>query len=167
MWGYGRFSDLLMHLARIILIMVVGHYVDDFTGIEKVRTAMFAFESFEEVNEILGATMKRTKRAPPVRALPHLGVILEMGPDFVSVSPTPNRRQKIRSVGQKHLVANTVAHGCWQPCWKSNFLQPVMHGTGGPCRILTSICSSSRQPSCYNRERLTPSSVRYYCEDRY
>ena len=47
-WSYGRFSDLLMHSARIILIMVVGHYVDDFTGIENAHTAMSAFESFEE-----------------------------------------------------------------------------------------------------------------------
>ena len=53
--------------------------------------------------------MKRAKRAPPVRALPLLGVILEMGPDIVSVSPTPNRRHKLRSVCQKHLVASTLS----------------------------------------------------------
>ena len=57
-WVYGRFSDLLMHSVRTIFIMVVGHYVDDFTGIENARTAMTAFESFQEFNEILGATMK-------------------------------------------------------------------------------------------------------------
>ena len=89
--------------------MVVGHYVDDFTGIENAHTAMSAFESFEEFNEILGATMKRAKRAPPVRALPLLGVILELGPDMVSVSPTPNRRHKLRSLCQKYLVANTLS----------------------------------------------------------
>ena len=53
-WGYGRSSDLLMHLARIILIMVVGHYVDDFTGIENAHTAMSAFESFEKFTSSMG-----------------------------------------------------------------------------------------------------------------
>ena len=99
----------LMAASFAFAIMVVGHYVDDFTGIENAHTAMSAFESFEEFNEILGATMKRAKRAPHVRAPPLLGVILELGPDMVSVSPTPNRRHKLRSLCQKYLVPNTLS----------------------------------------------------------
>ena len=38
-WGYGRLSDLFVHLARCLLAIPALHYVDGFGGVERSASA--------------------------------------------------------------------------------------------------------------------------------
>ena len=40
-WEYGRVSDFLMYVGRLLLSAAILHYVDDFHGIEPEGTARF------------------------------------------------------------------------------------------------------------------------------
>ena len=62
-WGYGRLSDLLVHLARSLLAIPALHYVDDFGGVECSASAPSALSAFKDVNTYLGYVMKKTEAA--------------------------------------------------------------------------------------------------------
>ena len=108
-WEYGRVSDFLMHLERLLLSAAIFHYVDDFHGIEPEGTALSAFEGFEELNGLLGCVMKRSKRSPPAANQSLLGVQLDVSSSYAIVAPTERRRAKLAQLAQKHLDSSKLS----------------------------------------------------------
>ena len=67
-WGFSRCGDALAFLAQRALFCTVGHYVDDFIGMEASATVRSSFESFfTAMFRTLGLRMKEAKAAPPAR----------------------------------------------------------------------------------------------------
>ena len=73
-WSYNLFADALMMLFRLILWVVVGHFVDDFNGDEPEESAQSAFESVAELSTILGFPMSGDKAQSADRDVIRLGV---------------------------------------------------------------------------------------------
>ena len=109
-WGYGRFSDFLMHLGRLLLLAAVFHYVDDFHGIETASTAWLAFSGFERLNKLCGCQMKEEKKSPPAAEQHLLGVHLDVSTDEARVRPTDSRRSKLPNLSDKYINAGAISN---------------------------------------------------------
>ena len=90
-WGFNRCGDALSFLAQRLLFCMVGHYVDDFIGIEDVRSAQSSFDTFTSMFRELGLRMKETKASPPSWRQKLLGVMVELGPQHARVCPHEGR----------------------------------------------------------------------------
>ena len=53
-WNFNRVADALQLLTRTLLLLVGGHYVDDFNGIEYAEHSDSAFHAFSEFFHVLG-----------------------------------------------------------------------------------------------------------------
>ncbi len=53
-WAFNRCGDALTFLAQRALFCTVGHYVDDFIGLEAGDTVQSSFEAFTEMFRTLG-----------------------------------------------------------------------------------------------------------------
>eukprot|EP00435_Cladocopium_sp_Y103_P004623 s893_g1.t1 len=58
-WNFNRAADAITFLSRRILATSVGHYVDDFIGIEAEETVQSGFESFAQLSMGARATHER------------------------------------------------------------------------------------------------------------
>ena len=59
-WAFCRFGDCLTALARRLLVILTGHFVDDSTGIE-LATSQSSCETFKAFFQHLGLSMKPEK----------------------------------------------------------------------------------------------------------
>ncbi len=84
-----------MHLARVLLITPVFHYVDDFSGVDPAPLAQSGFDAFEDLSALLRVKLKHSKRQPPAASRDELGVVLEINDNTVLVKPRPNRRERL------------------------------------------------------------------------
>lgn len=66
-WAYNRFGDAIMHLTRILLITVLLHYVDDYSGIDLHNLAQSNFDAFKDMSELFRTRLKRSKRHRQLR----------------------------------------------------------------------------------------------------
>ena len=64
-WGYNRFADAMVSIAKFLLLCPALHYVDDYGSMEPDHQATSGFQSFEQHNGELGYHMKKSKRQPP------------------------------------------------------------------------------------------------------
>ena len=85
-----------------------GHYVDDFTACEPTRTITSGYTAFETIFKSLGLRMKPRKAQPPALSQKVLGVQMLMEPGQVTLSPHPERLQKIRSQIADHLRSDSM-----------------------------------------------------------
>ena len=51
-WNFNRAADALQQTLRALLLIVVGHYVDDFNAVEYAEQAMSAFDAFAELFQL-------------------------------------------------------------------------------------------------------------------
>ena len=58
MGRHGRFSDLLLHTARVVVAAAVFNYAADLQGLESRRTAQASFGALATLNEWIGRRMK-------------------------------------------------------------------------------------------------------------
>ena len=107
-WNFNRAADALQHLLRSLLLIVVGHYVDDFNALEFMEQAMSAFDGFAELFELLGLNTKATKAQPPAAGHVLQGVWFEITPDGVKVAPTEKRVAKLCIAISKALDENSL-----------------------------------------------------------
>ena len=82
-WNFNRAADALQQLLRTLLWQTIGHYVDDFNGIEAALTAMSAHESFADLFYILGLRTKPSKAQEPADRHTVQGVDVELTPEGV------------------------------------------------------------------------------------
>ena len=102
-WAYNRFGDMLTAIARTLACIPVLHYVDDYGSIEPYHFADSGFQTFEQLNSVLGFHMKPSKRQPPDRTQRIQGVIIKCDLESVTVAPCPDRVQHICNQLHRHL----------------------------------------------------------------
>ena len=116
-WSFNRAADGVIYLARRMAHVPTGHYVDDFTACEPTRTITSGYTAFETIFKSLGLRMKPRKAQPPALSQKVLGVQMLMEPGQVTLSPHPERLQKIRQQIADHLRSDSMTpgkHSSWQ-----------------------------------------------------
>ena len=93
-WGFNRRGDALAFLAQRALFCTVGHYVDDFIGLED-EDVQSSFDSFTSMFRVLGLRMKEQKAAPPAKEQKILGVMVKLHQEKAEVYPHPPRVEKL------------------------------------------------------------------------
>jgi len=131
-WGYNRFADSLIALGRCLLLLLCGHYVDDFTGIEWDTTAEDGFLSFAKMGSIIGTTMKESKAQPPAKEHKLLGARVGFSANPAAtahIRPDPDRVKKI-SAEIKEATSSDYLNSdqASRLCGKLNFLNCTMFG---------------------------------------
>ncbi len=140
-WSFNRFADSLVSLTHHLFLTPVLHYVDDFGGIETANTAQSAFDTFAAFFRCLGLKTKDKKAEAPNSAQKLLGVIIEIEPEGVRLSPCPVRVTKIKDTITKALQDNQLSpEMAHKLCGKLIFLQSTSFGQTGkaPLRCLYS-----------------------------
>ena len=107
-WSFNRAADGVIYLARRMAQVPTGHYVDDFTACEPTRTSTSGYTAFETIFKSLGLRMKPRKAQPPALSQKVLGVQMLMEPGQVTLSPHPERLQKIRQQIAEHLRSDSM-----------------------------------------------------------
>lgn len=105
-WNFNRAADSLMFLSRRLLAVTLGHYVDDFIGIEPEHLVDSGFEQFTRLMRILGLRMKESKALPPDATQKILGINMTITQQEVILSPHPKRVHKIRRLIEEALRLN-------------------------------------------------------------
>ena len=88
----------------MLLLLVGGHYVDDFNGVEYAEHSDSAFHAFSEFFHVLGLRVKDSKAQPPASRHILQGVEVHVRQD----SPTPQRVAKLRHVIDQALGSNCL-----------------------------------------------------------
>ena len=94
-WAYNRVGDAITFLARVLLLCVVFHYVDDYGGLEPAPSAHSAFSSFAELGAILGFKTKASKEQPPSNSHTFQGVQLTINDENFITQITDARRERM------------------------------------------------------------------------
>ena len=108
-WGYGRVSDCLLHLGRLLLLAAIFHNVDGAHGNEPSDTASSAFDGLGELNELVGCRMKGATKAHAAHSLKLLGVQLDASTDVAVIAPTSKRKTKLANFFSKHIDAGKLS----------------------------------------------------------
>ena len=107
-WAYNRFGDVLTHISRCLCGIPVVHYVDDYGSINTKQDADSSFQTFAQLNSILGFHMKPSKEQRPDNEHKIQGVIIQCEPQQVSVKPCPNRVRRLLQELHNHLHTNNM-----------------------------------------------------------
>ena len=117
-WNFNRVADALQLLTRMLLLLVGGHYVDDFNGVEYAEHSDSAFNAFSEFFHVLDLRVKDSKAQPPASRHVIQGVEVQVRQDGVELCPTPRRVAKLRrhspGVGVQLLDPTRSRTSCWQ-----------------------------------------------------
>ena len=97
-WSFNRAADALAFLARRMLWVTTGHYVDDWAAAEQDSTVESGYISFESIFQFLGLRMKPKKAQPPNYTQKILGVEITVDEENVTLRPHANRVKKVRSI---------------------------------------------------------------------
>ena len=131
-WGFNRFADSMLFLFHHLFLSTTLHFVDDFGGVEPATTAQSAFDTFDDFFSSLGLHMKKKKAEPPSHIQRLLGVIIEIEPSGVRLSPCPERVAKLQETIKLALDSNTLSPETAQKlAGKLVFLQSTAFGQLG------------------------------------
>ena len=107
-WNFNRAADGIMFLSRRLLATPLGHYVDDFIGVEPSALVHSSFSEFTRLMRVLGLRMKERKALPPAARQKVLGINMHITEDEVILSPHPERCDKAKKVIQNALETNRL-----------------------------------------------------------
>ena len=107
-WNFNRAADALQALTRVLLWLVGGHFVDDFTGVDLPELAASAFYSLADLFQELGLQTKPSKAQEPAPRHVVQGVEMTIEAHGVSLRPTPSRVAKILRAIEAALETNTL-----------------------------------------------------------
>ena len=107
-WAYNRFGDVLTHISRCLCGIPVVHDVDDYGSINTKQDAQSSFQTFAQLNSILGFHMKPSKEQRPANERKIQGVIIQCETKQISVKPCPNRIQRLLQELHNHLHTNNM-----------------------------------------------------------
>ena len=131
-WAFNRFADMLMVIARRLLLIPVGHFVDDFASVDPDDLAQSSCHSFRELFGSLGLAMKSSKEQPPRVKQKLLGVYVHVRPDTVELEACPRRLQKTWAVSEQCQEHNCMSPTLAQQCaGKLAFLATTFFGQAG------------------------------------
>ena len=135
-WNFNRAADALQQVLRTTLWLLVGHYVDDFNGVEFAELAMNGFDAFAELFALLGLMTKASKAQPPSRGHIIQGVWMELHPDGVSLAPTEKRLAKLDLMISQALELDELVPATAQKlAGKLSFLTQAVFGSLGKAAI--------------------------------
>ena len=128
-WNFNRVADALQLLTRMLLLLVGGHYVDDFNGIEYAEHSDSAFSEFFHV---LGLRVKDSKAQPPASRHVIQGVDVHVRHDGAELSPIPRRVAKLRHAIAQSLGSNSLTpREAGRLAGKLSFLTQAVFGAVG------------------------------------
>ena len=107
-WSFNRCADALTFLSRRLLAVTVGHYVDDFIGVEEEHTVMSGFEQFTRLFRLLGLRMKEKKALAPSPSHKILGVQMTLAQHQAVLAPHPDRISKMQNLLKECLRSNQM-----------------------------------------------------------
>ena len=107
-WAFCRFGDAVTSLARRLLVILNGHFVDDWTGIELPATVQSSCEAFKTFFQLLGLDMKPEKEQLPAGSQKVLGVIIKVKDENLVVEICPKRRERLLQALDKILHENML-----------------------------------------------------------
>ncbi len=100
-WAYNRMGDVMCFLSRILGMVPMLHYVDDYGSVDVPRLATSSFNFFVDFNAGLNLRTKPSKAQPPATTHKMQGVDITMGSREIQLAPTESRRTKlIRELNQ-------------------------------------------------------------------
>ena len=135
-WSFNRFADCLISLCRRTLILMVGHYVDDFAGLDHPDLADSGCDSFCQCFQLLGLDTKASKEQRPAFSHKLLGVIVTITNEDVVVSPCPKRVKKVRDLLRDIKASGQLSPQQAQHCsGKLNFLLTAVFGCVGQAAL--------------------------------
>ena len=140
-WAYNRFGDLIIFLARSLLMTPCVHYIDDYGGCDTSRSSGSAFSTFAELNIVFNLKMKPSKDQPPAHEHRIQGVILRFTMDYAEVMPCPRRKASMIKQISKCISENKLPQETAQSmASKCGFLTGTLFGKVGraPLRPLYS-----------------------------
>eukprot|EP00438_Fugacium_kawagutii_P030337 Skav223220 [mRNA] locus=scaffold2231:82321:89075:+ [translate_table: standard] len=108
-WAFNRCADSLCFLARRLLQVCVGHFVDDFIGVESADMATSGFDTFSTLFRLLALNMKERKALPPSSSQKILGVQVTVRDHDVIIQPHAPRVQKLLTMMKEILTANQMS----------------------------------------------------------
>ena len=94
-WNFNRAADAVQMLLRSLLLVLLGHFVDDFNGVDSADLADSAHHAVADFFALLGLQTKPSKAQAPAKRHVVQGVELSIRPEGVELSPTALRTQKI------------------------------------------------------------------------
>ena len=99
MWNFNRTADPLQLLTRVLLLLMGGHYVDDFNaGVG--GGGPFSLPRLRRRLDLFGLRVKESKAQRPCHHHVIQGVDFHVGAEGVTLAPTPNRIRKLaRTIG--------------------------------------------------------------------
>ena len=135
-WSFNRAADSIMFLGRRALSLPVGHFVDDFIGVEPSNLAATGFAEFARLARILGLRMKESKALEPDASQKVLGIQLQVETDSIVLKPHANRCHKVLHNIHTALVQNRLTcEEAQQLAGKINFLSSTMFGQLGKAAL--------------------------------
>ena len=97
-WSFNRAADALTFLARRMLLVTTGHYVDDWAAAEQDSTVDSGYTAFEAIFQCLGLRMKPKKAQPPNYTQKILGVEIMVDKEAVTLRPHAKRVKKVSNL---------------------------------------------------------------------
>ena len=135
-WNFNRAGDALQVLLRQFLLIVGGHYVDDFNAVDFPETAQSAFDAFADLFALLGLRTKPSKAQEPGTAHVVQGVTFQVRRDGVELRPTESRVAKLLAAIESALVSNRLAPAAAQRlAGKLTFLTQATFGAVGKAAL--------------------------------
>ena len=138
-WAYGRVADALVAVARCLLVLPCGHFVDDFGGVESETTAASGATGFADLNKATGFRMKLPKAVGPAPEVPLLGTQLRLSAEAAVCAPKSSRLRKVSGLIARAIDSDTLTpEQAGSLAGKVSFLTGTCHGRVGraACRPL-------------------------------
>ena len=130
-WNFNRAADAVQMLLRALLLVLLGHFVDDFNGVDAGDVADSAHYAVADFFALLGLQTKPSKAQAPAKNHVVQGVELAIRPEGVELCPTTKRVEKI--LGQ---IDDALARDSLSPdeasrlAGRLTFLSQSTFGTG-------------------------------------
>ena len=176
-WAYGRTADLIMWLARSILLTPCIHYVDDFAAVEDSDLAESSFDTAHKLWESLGFRFKPSKKQHPAESHKIQGVIMTIGKEGFTLAPDHNRLQKVitqlqeiklqnqvhpdeamRLAGKIQFMCGTLAGQTMKACLKPLYQRAFQGGSEQP---LTEALVDAIDTMCHILSHVQPRIIRF------
>jgi hypothetical protein len=107
-WNFNRAADAFTFLSRRLLATAVGHYVDDFIGVEPTSSVHSGYDQFTRLTRVLGLRMKEKKALSPAASQKVLGIVLTIETEQVTLAPHQDRCAKTPTTIQKAIQSNVL-----------------------------------------------------------
>ena len=135
-WAYNSFADVLVAMARILMLIPVLHYVDDYGAVDIAPLAESSFNSFKDLNDSLGFLMKKSKEQPPATKHKMQGVFIEFKGNQAIISACKRRVRRLLQ-----WIQQIKAKQCLPPeeaktfAGKAGFVASSLFGRVGRCAM--------------------------------